>query len=76
MSDRPTHGMRSKTRIQCETTVDGRYFFREYWIHEWDGKEHNMNEYITDLDQAIKRALELGNNREAKILEQLKRANN
>jgi hypothetical protein len=76
MSNRPTYGIQSRNRIQCETTTEGRNIFREYWIHEWDGKGYDVHEHINDLDQAIKRALELGYNDEAKKLEQFRHSGN
>ena len=72
MPNRPTHGMQSRNRIQYETTKAGRKIFREYWIHEWDRKGYELQEHIKDLDQARKRALELGYNNDAKRLEQFK----
>lgn len=69
MQNRPTDGLKNRNRIQCETTTDGRKTFREYWIHEWDGKGYDVHEHINDLDQAISRALELGYNDQAKKLE-------
>jgi len=76
MPNRPTHGIQSSNRIQYETTTEGRNIFREYWIHEWDGKGYDVHEHINDLDQAIKRALELGYNGEAKKLEQFRHIGN
>lgn len=72
MPNRPTHGIQSRNRIQYETTAEGRKIFREYRIHEWDGKGYDVREHINDLDQAIKRALELGYNDDAKKLEQFR----
>ncbi len=72
MLNRPAQGIKNKNRIQYETTAGGKKFFREYWIHEWDGKGYNVNEHIKDLDQAIKRAIELGYNDEAKKLEEFR----
>ena len=68
MPDRPTHGISDSNRIQYETTTEGRNIFREYRILEWDGKGYDVREYINDLDQTIKRALELSYNDEAKKL--------
>ena len=76
MSDRPTHGIRSRNRIQYETTPDGRNIFREYWIHEWHGEGYDLTEHINDLDQAIKRANELGYNDDVKKLEQFRNSDN
>lgn len=76
MPNRPTHGIQSRNRIQYETTTEGRNIFREYWIHEWDGKGYDVHEHINDPDQAIKRALELGYNDEAKKLEQFRHGGN
>ncbi len=76
MPNRPTHGIKNRNRIQYETTTEGRNNFREYWIHEWDGKSYDVHEHINDLDQAIKRALELGYNDEAKKLEQFRQGSN
>ena len=76
MPDRPSQGIQSNNRVQYKTTAEGRKIFREYWIHEWDGKGYNENEHIKDLDQAIKRALELGYNDEAKKLEQFRHEDN
>jgi len=76
MPDRPTHGIKNSSRIQYETTAEGRNIFREYWIHEWDGKDYDVHEHINDLDQAIKRALELGYNGDAKKLEQFRYGGN
>jgi len=70
MSDRPSQEIQSNNRIQYETTKEGKRVFREYWIHEWDGKGYEVNEHINDLNQAIKRALELGYRGEAKKLEE------
>lgn len=72
MPNRPTHRIRSRNRILCETTTEGRNIFREYWIHEWDDKGYSVNEHINDLDSAIKRALELGYNDQAKKLEKFR----
>jgi len=72
MTDRPTQGIQHKNRCQFETTPEDKRVFREYWIHEWDGKGYDLNEHICDLDQAIKRAKELGYNDEAEKLEQFK----
>ena len=76
MPNRPTHGIQNSNRIQYETTTDGRNIFREYRIHEWDGKGYDMHEHINDLNSAIKRALELGYNDEAKKLEQFRPSGN
>jgi hypothetical protein len=76
MLNRPAHRIQSNTRIQYETTAEGRKLFREYWIHEWDGKGYDVHEHINDLDQAIKQALELGYNNDAKKLEQLRLGSN
>lgn len=57
MPDRPSQGIRSNNRIQYETTIEDKKVFREYWIHEWDGKGYEVNEHINDINQAIKRAL-------------------
>jgi DNA-binding PadR family transcriptional regulator len=76
MLNRPAHGIQSNNRIQYETTAEGRKLFREYWIHEWDGKGYDVHEHINDLDQAIKQALELGYNSDAKKLEQLRLGSN
>ena len=76
MTNRPTHGIKNSNRIQYETTAEGKNIFREYWIHEWDGKGYYVDEHINDLDQAIKRALELGYNDEAKKLGQLRQGGN
>jgi len=76
MPDRPLHSIQSRNRIQYETTANGRDIFREYRIHEWDGKGYDMNEHINDLDQAIKRAKELGYNDDAKKLEQFRNSGN
>jgi len=72
MPDRPSKGTRSNNRIQFETTAEGRITFREYWIHEWDEKGYDMHEHINNLDQAIKRAKELGYDNDAKKLEQFR----
>ena len=58
------------------TTPEGKRIFRGYWIHEWDGKGYQLNEHIDDLDQAIRRAKELGYNDDTKKLEQLKKSGN
>lgn len=76
MPSRPTPGIKSRNRIQYETTTEGRNIFREYWIREWDRKGYDVHDHINDLDQAIKRALELGYNDEAKKLEQFRHAGN
>ena len=76
MPNRPTHGIQSNNRIQFETNAAGKNTFREYRIHEWDGKGYNVREHINDLDQAIKRALELGYNSDAKKLEQFGQGGN
>jgi hypothetical protein len=70
MLERPSSGIQSNNRIQYETAPDGRKIFREYWIHEWDGKNYDIHEHIQDLDKAKKRALELGYSEDAKTLEQ------
>lgn len=72
MQNRPTNGINSRNRIQYETTKEGRNIFRKYWIHEWDRKGYDMHEHINDLDQAIKRALELGYNDDVEKLEQFR----
>jgi hypothetical protein len=72
MPNRPTQGIQRRNRIQSETTTEGRDIFREYSIHEWDGKGYDMHEHIRDLDQAIKRARELGYDDEAMKLEQFR----
>ena len=76
MTKRPNQGVQSNNRIQFVTTKDGKQIFQEYWIHEWDGKDYNMSEHIKDLEQAIKRAYELGNKDEAKKLEKLRHSSN
>ena len=76
MTDRPTQGIQHKNKCQFETTPEGKRVFREYRIHEWDGKGYQLNEHINDLDQAIKRAVELGYNDEAKKLERFSQADN
>jgi hypothetical protein len=76
MPDRPTHNIQSRNRIQYETAANGKDIFREYWIHEWDGKGYDMHEHINDLDQAIKRAKELGYNDDVKKLDQFKNSVN
>ena len=72
MPNRPTHGIQSRNRIQYETTTEGRNIFREYWIHEWDSKGYNLNEHINNLNQAIKRAKELGYIEQSAKLEKFK----
>jgi hypothetical protein len=72
MPNRPACGIKSKNRIQYETGPEGRDVFREYWIHEWDGKGYDVHEHINDLDQAVKRARELGYNDDAKELERFR----
>lgn len=64
--------MQSKNRISVATTPGGKDIFREYWIHEWDGRGYDVHEHINDLDQAITRALELGYKDEAMALERFK----
>ena len=76
MQSRPTHGLRSKNRIQYVTTTEGKSIFREYWIHEWDGKGYDVHEHIDDLEQAIRRARELGYNGEAEKLATLRHGGN
>ena len=76
MTDRPAQGIQHENRCKFETTPEGKRVFREYWIHEWDGKGYQLNEHIDDLDQAIKRAKELGYNNDAKKLEQFKNSGN
>ncbi len=76
MPERSSQGIQSNNRIHFETTTGGKRVFREYWIHEWDGKGYDLNEHINDLDQAIKRALELGYKDETKKLEQFKHGGN
>lgn len=71
IQNRPTHGIQSRNRIQYETTAEGRNIFREYWIHEWDRRGYDAHEHIADLDQAIRRARELGYSRDAEKLERL-----
>jgi len=75
MTNRPSQGIQYKNRCQFDTTPAGRVF-REYWIHEWDEKGYDMHEHIDDLDQAIKRAKELGYNDDAKKLEQFRNTGN
>jgi hypothetical protein len=70
MPNRPSQGIQSKNRIEYQTTTGGKRVFREYWIHDWDGKGYDVHEHINDLDPAIKRALELGYNDQARELEQ------
>ena len=72
MQNRPIHGIQSRNRIQSETSGGGKKTFRGYWIHEWDGKDYDVHEHISDLDQAIRRARELGYNKEADKLEQFR----
>ena len=72
MQNRPTDGIKSSNRIQCETNAEGKSVFREYWIHEWDGKGYDLHEHINDVDQTINRALELGCNDDAKKLQRFK----
>ena len=72
MQNRPTHGIKSKNRIQYETTPDGKNVFRAYRIHEWDGWGYYALEDINDFDQAINRALELGYEDDAKKLEEFR----
>lgn len=76
MQNRPVHGIQSTNRIQYETTAEGRNIFREYWIHEWDGKGYDVHEHVTDLDQAIERARQLGYNKDADKLERFRRDDN
>ena len=76
MPNRPTHGIKHSNRIQFETTTEGKNVFREYWIHEWDGKGYDVHEHIVTLAEAIKRALELGYNDDAKHLEHFGRGDN
>jgi hypothetical protein len=59
--------------VKFETTLDGKSVFREYWIHEWDGQGYDSHEHIHEIDQAIKRALELGYNDDAEKLDQFRR---
>ena len=75
MQNRPTRGLRNRNRIQYGTTADGSDTFREYWIHEWDGKGYDVHVHIKDLEQAIYQALALGYIKDAEKLEQLRRAN-
>ena len=76
MMERPTQEIHHKNRCQFETTPEGKRVFRAYWIHEWDWKGYQLNEHINDLDQAIKRALELGYNGDAKKLEHFRQGGN
>ena len=76
MQNRSTHGIKHMTRIQFGTTTEGKNIFREYWIHEWDEKGYDSNEHIKDLDQAIKRANEMGYIKDAKKLEQFRHGGN
>ncbi len=57
MRNRPARGIKSKNRIQYETTPEGKNVFRVYRIHEWDGWGYYAREDINDFDQAISRAL-------------------
>ncbi len=72
MQDRPTSSVKHSNRVQYEITQAGESIFREYWIHEWDGQDYDSHERIHEIDQAIKRALELGYNDDAEKLEQLR----
>jgi hypothetical protein len=76
MMERPTQEIQHKNRCQFETTTEGKRVFREYWIYEWDEKGYKLNEHINNLDQAIKRAKELGYNDDAKKMEQFKNSGN
>jgi len=69
MQIRPTDGIQHRNRIQFETREDGRKIFREYSIHEWDQKGYDLREHIRDIDEAIKRAGELGYTNDAEMLE-------
>jgi hypothetical protein len=70
MTNRPG-SIKSNNRIQYDTLADGRNVFREYWIHEWDDKNYDFHEHIQDLNQALKRAKELGYGKDAQKLEEL-----
>ena len=76
MPNRPTRGIQSRNRIQYVTTTEGKNAFQEYWIHEWDGKSYDVHEHINDLDEAIKRALELGYSSDAKKPEHFRHGGN
>jgi hypothetical protein len=70
------HGIQHRNRIQYETATKGKNIFREYWIHEWDRKGYNVSEHINELDQAIKRAEELGYSDDVKKLEKFRNSGN
>ncbi len=67
--NRPASELKNKNRVQFTTADDGKRFFREYWIHEWDAKGYDAHEHIKDVDMAIKRARELGYEEDAKDME-------
>jgi hypothetical protein len=58
--------------LQFTETTDGRKYFKEYWIREWDGKDYNLSEHIKNIDEAIKCALELDYEKDANKLKQIK----
>ncbi|WP_322354404.1 hypothetical protein, partial [Dehalococcoides sp.] len=43
---RPIGNLKSKNRLQFTETTDGRKYFKEYWIREWDGKDYNLSEHM------------------------------
>ncbi|WP_034375994.1 hypothetical protein [Dehalococcoides mccartyi] len=62
----------SKNRLSSESHPDGRTYFREYWIHEWNGRGYNLSERIKDINEAIKRAIELGYEDDANKLQRIR----
>ena len=69
---RTTGNLKSENRLSSGSNPDGRKYFREYWIHEWDGQGYNLSERIKNIDEAIKRALELGYKSDANQLQRIK----
>lgn len=53
--------LKRKHRFSYYSSEDGKDTFDRYWVHSWD-QEAGVNEaeYYSDLDEAIGRASELG----------------
>ena len=53
--------LKRKHRFSYYSSEDGKDTFDRYWVHSWDNDAGvNEAEYYSDLDEAIDRALELG----------------
>ena len=53
--------LKRKHRFSYYTSEDGKDSFDRYWVHSWDHEAGvNEAEYYDNLNEAIDRALELG----------------